>query len=334
MKGFIKFPSITNLHSEKMINHIILNGFAVKDIEWCVLLKVHGANFSSWMDSEGFRFGRREGFLEERKDGRSPRWNFGGADEVIDKLKQRMPVVYEGGQLVFYGELIGGSYNHPEVERVPNAKRIQKGVDYCPHNDFFLFDITQDGQFQDHDTIVKVGKELGIPYAYYLHRGAFEECIQYSNEFSDPLHKLWGLPEVADNICEGVIVKPVKPLFFSDGSRVILKNKNERFSEKTRTPKPLPICDVPDEYLELTSDLCSLVTENRLRNILSHGIEVKDHKGFGPLLGALVVDVLSEFEVNLDKFEAPIQKVIKKQLQSESSNLIRKHFINILEGEF
>lgn len=53
-----------------------------------------------------------------------------------------------------------------------------------------------------------------------------------------PLSSAWlGLPPIADNICEGVVIRPVTPTYLRNGCRVLIKNKNARFAEKKRVKK-------------------------------------------------------------------------------------------------
>lgn len=41
--------------------------------------------------------------------------------------------------LRIYGEIFGGSYPSKDVPAVKNASVVQRGIWYCPHNDFYAF---------------------------------------------------------------------------------------------------------------------------------------------------------------------------------------------------
>ena len=58
--------------------------------------------------------------------------------QVFKKIKEEFP---ETESIIIYGELYGGHYKHPEIASLKEAIRIQKGIDYCPENDFYAFDI-------------------------------------------------------------------------------------------------------------------------------------------------------------------------------------------------
>lgn len=47
--------------------------------------------------------------------------------------------------LYIYGELMGGVYPHKDLPRTDSATPpVQRGVYYCPHYDFYGFDIRTD----------------------------------------------------------------------------------------------------------------------------------------------------------------------------------------------
>ncbi len=339
MFEFKKYPSIDNSYRSKTINQIIRQGFDKE--EWIVLLKVHGANFSVWTDGKVIQPAKRTSFISEDE-------NFNSWDKVILPLKDNFIKIFEymkihgmvKDQAVFCGELAGGNYNHPDTKKYPQASKIQKGVDYAPFNFFFMFDIVCDDKFISHDDVINLGDYFGIIAAQGLLRGTFEECMQHSNEFPDPLHRLFGLPEVDDNVCEGIIIKPVVPRFFGNGSRVILKNKNDKFKEnngekKNKVPREKHKWGVSGA--KLYSLLSTYISENRLRNVLSHGLVITQ-KDFGKLMKEMNIDVWDDFYKDhsdeYDILELNEQKMIKKSMGPQVADLIRKDFQNIVDGEY
>jgi len=337
MFEFHKYPSIDNSYRTRTINEIYKHGFHKQD--WVVLLKVHGANFSLWTDGETLKPAKRSSFIGDNE-------NFCNYQSVVDAVKDNIKKAfkilnekYNCSEVVFYGELAGGEYPHPKVEKFPNAKRVQKGVFYAPFNFFYIFDIVVDGKYIDHDEVLEICWDCGLIVAEPLAKGTFDDCIKYPNEFEDPLHKYFGLPSIDDNICEGVVIKPNKACFFGNGSRCILKNKNEKFSEKNSSKKKIkkPKEPMSNEGEMLQTVLESYVTENRLRNVLSHGIVI-GQKDFGVLMKEMNVDVWDDFiKDNGDRYkclEPDEQKIIKKSLNKMTANLIRPHFQDIVDGEF
>ena len=66
---------------------------------------------------------------------------------LFNHLKQDCPDMQS---VSVFGELFGGSYPHPDVQRVGRLTMIQKGVYYAPDHEFYGFDIyvfTNDGGY-------------------------------------------------------------------------------------------------------------------------------------------------------------------------------------------
>jgi Rnl2 family RNA ligase len=340
MFEFHKYPSIDNSYRNKTVQQVQLHGFDKG--EWVVLLKVHGANFSLWSDGEKVVPAKRSSFIKNVE-------NFCNCDTVVDELKDNvlnltnhLKEKYGCEVVTVYGELAGGDYPHPDVEKHPNAKKVQKGVFYAPFNFFYMFDIVVDGKFINHDEVVDLGHEFGIIVAEPLLRGSFDECLKYPNLFEDPLHFMFGLPSIenVDNVCEGVVLKPVESCFFGNGCRCILKNKNEKFSEKQKVKKTKKQgIKLSDEAKRLYEEACTYVTENRLRNVVSHGLVLSNEKkAFGVIMKEMNKDVFDDFLKDCGddfrKLESSEQKKISKTLNKNVANLVRPHFRNILDGEF
>jgi len=81
--------------------------------------------------------------------------------------------------------------------------------------------------------------------------------------------------------------------------------------------------------------MCSYISENRLRNVLSKIGQVTQ-KDFGKILGALAVDVIEDYkkDFNAPELEGKEEKLVNKLLNGEAATLIRKNFVNIIDGEF
>ena len=78
------------------------------------------------------------------------------------------------------------------------------------------------------------------------------------------------LPEIKDNICEGVIIKPVMPQFLHNGSRIIIKNKNAKWSEKSKVKtKGGKQVKLSDKAETLLLELERFINPNRLTNVIS-----------------------------------------------------------------
>lgn len=329
---FKRYNSIENSYRDKFIYQIQEQGLS--DGEWVVTEKIHGANFSVHYDGETVRFAKRSGFIGDDE-------NFMGCQTIKDYLNNLIKAVYQhfddDSTLSIYGEICGGYYN--DRSNNPYCVRVQKEVKYHPDNRFLVFDIQVNGCFVDQDLFDELYNHYGFMRVPELFRGSFTECLNHSNQFQTQVPALFGLPEIEDNICEGIVIKPVTPKYLEDGTRVILKSKNEKFSEK-RSEKEEKIGQTnilspaaEEEY----QNIKTYITENRLKNVLSK-IGTLTHKDFGKLLGEFVQDVLGDYYKDLT--EAPVfiekaeQKLVNKLINRTAANLIRPNFINIVDGSY
>ena len=330
---FKRYTSIDNINRKKLIDYIVECGFANSNIEWVSTLKVHGANYAIYANADEVRHAKRSGWIEESFYGD---YNFDYDDNVKSLLN------FIGcKQISVHGEIFGGIYLHPDVERDKSAVRVQKEVQYCPHNDFIVFDIKIDGKFIPWDDVKQYCNDFGLLHVPELYRGTFEELIDKPVVFHDPLYSLFDLPCIADNDAEGWVMKPVIPLFFGNGERVILKGKNPKLSDKSKKRKKpkKPEIKLSDKGDELLNELLTYLNENRLRDVLSHGdIENITNKDFGKLLGIFSKDAFDDFMKDygeeFDKLEKKEKVTIKKTMNKEAGNVIRPNFVNIIDGVF
>jgi len=345
--NFKKYTSIDNCNRQKTVDEILIRDIDKKD--WVVSEKIHGSNFSFWLNEEGLRCAKRSSFLATGE-------RFFGWERVVELYSQHLALLYkictemianmeEDGyievndniEIVLYGELFGGSYPHPDVPRDPDAVTVQKGVSYCPWNDFYAFDLQINGAIISYDIFSEIMKMVGFHYAEALYRGTFEQCLKYPNDNPSTLPSKFGLPIIEGNISEGVVLKPATPAFFGNGSRVILKNKNEKFKEKEHKSKePKVIVPLTDEQSAMLSLACEYITENRLHNVISRFGEVTQ-KDFGKLFGKFTQDILEDIEKDHSSYgemEKDSAKIVNKAFNKNAQAFIKEHFVNIIDGVF
>jgi len=334
---FKKYSSIENAYRTKTVNYITETGNA--DGEWVSTLKIHGANYSFWTDGEDVKFGKRSGFIQ----GESFYGDFNfDYDQNARDMHKYLQDVIPCDVLSIHGEIYGGLYDHPEVERDKSATRVQKEVQYIPFNDFIVFDIKVDNMLLNHDFVITLCKKFGFDHVPVLARGSFYDLMKMDVKFPDPLGVLKGLPPIEDNMAEGWVLKPVKPKFFGNGERIILKGKNPKLSEKNggkHGKPPKPIIELSEDANRLKDDLFMYLNENRLRNVLSHGeIEQITQKDFGRLLGLFSKDAFTDFlkdnQEDWDNLEKKEQVVIKKNMNRVAGDVIRPNFVNIIDRTF
>lgn len=323
---FKKYSSIENSYRTKFINKIE-EEIDSKTI-YMVTEKVHGSNFSFYYDGTDFKVAKRSGFIEDFS-------TFFDCGSVVEKYKDKVIQMYENlgspVEIVVYGELYGGRYGHLDVKQL-GEKSVQKGVDYCPHKDFICFDVKVNGQLLNMKVAHANLDKVGIPRLKILQTGTLHECLGHPNKFQTTIPDLHGLPEIEGNVCEGVVIKPIDPLFLYDRTRVIIKNKNEKFAEKQKEKRPPKAIDPEIEIMKENIKL--YINENRLRAVLSKmGTITKED--FGKIIKEFSADVLEDLKKDEHHFEDKDKlKSATKSIGQLCASFIRKHFLNIIDGEF
>lgn len=324
---FTKYPKIENTYRKDFLDHIIDEGKT--DGTWLVTEKIHGANFSFWANKKEVKMAKRSCLLPDDN-------NFYGAQKIWKKLASRIMNIYlyyhpRPKEIAVMGEIFGGSYPHPKVCANSQAKKVQSGIYYCPDNQFLIFDIKVDDEYLDFDEMQKVCELFGLPCIGALAVGSFKEMVKHKNKFSSTIHKCYHLPKIKDNICEGIVIRPNKTKFLYRGSRVILKSKNDKWSENVRVRKPIKSIELSTEASGIKEEIKSMITENRFCSVVSKIGEVTVAH-FGQIMKDFSKDILEEaygsdlaYRFNaLDKSE---QKIIKKAMNHHIANLVRRKLI-------
>lgn len=325
---FKKYTSIENTYREEFLDRI-KGHFLWKD-EFVVQEKAHGSNLSYWTtNGEDFHAAKRTGPLTEDE-------KFYNFQQILREIKPKLQNIWNDlkqeapnlEQLTFYGEVIGGTYPHPEVVKDKTAIRVQKGVFYSPENHFYAFDLLINAdRYLDVDVANKYFEKYQLLHAKTIFRGSIEDCLNYPNEFQSRIPKELKLPEIMPNIVEGVVIKPSKTSYFNNGTRVILKNKNQKWSEKEKFGKRIKVEEpLPEKVIKLHEAILTYVTENRLNNVLSKIGEVTQ-KDFGKVLGMfskdVVEDFLKDYHKIMDDLEKKEAKSVTKSFFKKASELVR-----------
>lgn len=329
---FKTYNTIENAYQTRTIEQIRMQGFG--DEVFVVQEKVHGANFSFFTDGKEIKIGKRTAFIEKGE-------KFFNAHEVLEHYRknvmdlfQRVKSIHPQTEtVVIYGELFGGGYKHKEVEPVKNAVKVQKGIEYAPHNEFYAFDIKLNGTtYLDTDVVNQMFEETGFFYAKIVFQGSLEEALKFPNVFDSKIPGWLGLPEIENNICEGTIVKTLKTRYFGNGSRVILKNKNEKWTEKSKmVKKDRPVKEhicFSDTAGNIWEEIQKYITVNRLNNVVSKIGEF--HPGMmGKVIGLFAQDILEDFGKDFPEAFTSIEKEEQKRINKKLNTLV----INCIKEE-
>ena len=334
MIQFKKYNSVENTFDKEFMERIIIEECDKQ--EFVVQEKVHGANVCFITDGETVSFGKRTGWVEAGE-------KFYDFEELLERYTPRVTALFSSVKeriadirtLTVFGEMFGGKYPHPEVKNSNKTMLIQKGVYYCPNHEFYAFDLyvatEETGRYLTVDEINTFFEQCGFFYAKTLFRGTLAECLRYPNDSPSRIADWLGLPPMEDNICEGIVIRPVVPVYLRNGSRLLLKSKNARFAEKKSVKKREPKLFAEPSYSEELNNMLltvqQYVTENRLNNVASKIGPVSVPKDTGKLIGLFSKDILDDFlkehsgeYAALEKSE---QKVLNRHVNSMATKTIK-----------
>lgn len=322
---FSKYPSIELSEKEFIIDKIRKHGYALRP--YVITEKIHGANTQICYNciTDEFEYGKRTGILE-------PDEKFYGVHDCFENIKENIidlatylkPTLTKKLEVVkVFGEIFGGAYPHPDVQRDTHATKVQKGVYYSPSNHWLAFDIAY--KLEGDPTTYFLGAE-----DFFLACGAcaigtvpllavvntLDEALEYPNDKPSVVYQIYDLPELEDNIMEGVVIRPAKADLYMGMTRVILKNKNMKFKEKSHVKRPNLTQEYSDNLNQVLAELTSYITENRVENVISHEGEVVE-SDIGKIIGLTIKDIMEEYVKEskifnlLEKVET---KIVSKRL--------------------
>lgn len=321
-----EYSKIHNSYQGKLID-FIKQEFPKEVMEpvWVVSEKVHGSNYSFWSDfyHQGHAYikaGKRSGFILDDEKFFSHEQAFDRYSESVWLMSRKLKC-----DLVVFGELFGGYY-----DGVSRGKAVQKGVQYTPDNEFLAFDIARvRGEtltYVPHDEFETMCDEFNIPRVPTIFKGTLTEALSFINEFPTTIPELYGLHELKNNSCEGVVIKPIKLLFLASGERVILKNKNDKFKEINNIPKHKGQASViSEEILKVITAIRTGITDNRMDNIVSkYGEDMDFPKAMRLLLQDSVEDTCKE---EYEKLEKKDRHIVHKTLDRDIANIVKRKII-------
>ena len=336
---FKGYTEIENIYRSDIIQMIRDLGYDKPSFEWVAEVKWDGSNLQCCIDVDGnFIVGKRTSYIGQDM-------NFQGFPNALEhqsldrKLRQMKTYIRDAYKVSVpyiedhpygirvYGELAGGFYKHPDVEKVKNAKIIQGRVQYHPDDVFLPFDIEIVNDmdnviytFTQYD-VIDICQHIGLPYPIIMGRGTFDEMLEVNCIFNDETgHILFGLPILENNVAEGIVIKPNLPLTDRFGHRIMLKKKNGKFSEKSmKAPKDKKeLRDLNETEIKYMEILREYITESRFMSVLSKVGEVNE-KGFGMFLGMYLKDMTVDF----NKEHGTEIEEIEKQYDKEKFDFAR-----------
>ncbi|KAG2386014.1 hypothetical protein C9374_003163 [Naegleria lovaniensis] len=258
-----------------------------------------------------------------------------------------------------YGELFGGHF--PKASSSEDSilrKHIQKGVHYCPHYDFYVFDVfcsfeNGEEKWAVFDHVDPLLDRAGFRVrAKPLIRGTLEECLSFDIEFNTTLPHLYYSELVKErnvhwnekeNLCEGVVIKAANRNVHV-GARAIIKKKNSKFMEtnptkvKNRQPKKDRSQEgISEDFDNTWQELERYITMNRLSNVESK-IGTITRQNLSQIMKEFSADILSDYHKDvtsgeisecdckpLEELNEAVQKKITKKLSEACKSLVQAY---------
>ena len=317
-KEFKKFPSLENTYQTKPIQ--IAEELGLDKQQYIVTEKVHGANFSFWMTEEhlpvegiGFcstvviKCAKRSGWIEDDEKFFNYRPVLEKYRDSLERLYYHLSGTYGCNEVVVFGELYGGN--------------IQSGMCYQEDQDFFAFDMKIDDAPVDKLAMFNDLQTYEIPCVPLLGKfDTLQEALKFNESFDSFLMRDGFNGEEKHKEAEGVVIEPVQPAWFPNGSRVYFKKKTKRFLEKGGNKIKKEPETLPKELESILTTSFEYINESRLQSVCSKIGEVTI-KDIGKVMGLMTQDIL--LDMQKDKIEIPEGKKFMKLLQTEVQTFIR-----------
>jgi len=295
-----KYNSIKNIYDELYIEKI-KNLKSSQSVSWVVTEKIHGSNFAFITNGKNVVCQTRKHILKENE-------KFYNWQLVRDENKQNILNMFNLisdrfsdplDEVYVFGELFGGHYQHKDVIQSNTSIRLQKGISYHPENKFMAFDIfirlkNLKTRWLNYKEFIIITLSSNIMTVPALFMGTLEECLDYPNAIHTKVPLYFNLPEIEDNIAEGIVIKPYFPIFLGK-SRIILKNKNNKFKEKVKKKKNKIIQNEFSEIqLKYINEYNLYLSKERFINAASK-IGEPDFEKFSQFSKEIFLDALKDF---------------------------------------
>ncbi|MEU9045511.1 MULTISPECIES: RNA ligase family protein [unclassified Kitasatospora] len=225
--------------------------------EWTAAEKVHGAHFAIVCEGDSVRAAKRRELLDDEALD-----DFFGVSRIWPRLAVAAArfarAVREtwgpSAVVTIYGELAGGRYPHPEVPAVAGVDPVQTGIWYDPGLRWLPFDATvqtPEGRWWIADRALRTtAATAGLTCVPLLAHGPLNALHDLPVLFPSRVPALNGLPELADNLAEGYVLKPAGQWqeLGTEGAvvRPLVKVKQRAFAEDERYGGARPYLPPPE----------------------------------------------------------------------------------------
>jgi len=261
-KGYDKIPHSS---TDWKINTKKIN----KKVKWIITEKIHGSCFCFVYNNltKEIKCAKRKQILLDDE-------LFFGYKQILSETVPKINKIceyvtnnlkIESTHIYIYGELFGGIYPN-----IPSSnKPVQCGVYYSPNLHFYAFDIlyvssiNNEQIYIDYKDAISAFRHSKILFAEPLKTfDSYEEAITYPIRFNSTIPKKLNLPELRENLAEGIVIR-------SSIGHYLVKMKIVEFIETNETYTDNGF-DKNINDLDKYKNLCSPhITQNRFNNAIS-----------------------------------------------------------------
>lgn len=309
---FEKFPSIIN-ENPKNLQEVIENP-KLMAADWFMTEKIHGANFSLDISSDGIRYGKRSGLFENE--------NFFNYRRFFTEEREAQLIAFFNEHfatnvktLRIRGELFGGGFD--------GCKKIQPEMDYGMDISFRAFSALFDvGGENPHETsfqsLCGMCAGMGLEVVPIIAIGKFEELYAMHKEQPTMLGKT-GI------VAEGVVLT----CHLSGETPVRVKRRNDNFLEAKanhlKADMSAELIAEAKENLRIATVLQDFITPQRMANVISHdGFGLPN---FGDIMKAFFEDLFADARKDAGVvISENTERALRKSLNKQVADLVRNHF--------
>ncbi len=177
---------------------------------WVATEKLHGAQLVLAVGQGQVRAGKRKEWLERDE----PFFGWQLLASELESAALAAARALGAHTLVLYGELIGGRYPHPDVPAEPGLGAVQTGIWYTPELAWVPFDALvatseeDPGELLAHRELEELAALVGLRTPPLLSRRPRAELERVEVRFLTKVPAWFGLPPLAENFAEGLVLKP------------------------------------------------------------------------------------------------------------------------------
>ena len=285
---FQKYPSIENHYQSKWIDMWIERYPELENVDYIILEKIHGTNFSLIFNNKNIQIASRNGILNPETDKFFNIFNDILYNDQYDDLFEFFKTLSKYQIIQLYGEYFGPGIN--------------KGINYGSNKQIRFFDIRIDGYLQSQyifqNSYMRIFDDYIVPRINLIKN--LNDALNFDVENVNS--KLTPIEYNKENTWEGIVIKPLNKVYISPvGETFIIKKKTKKFMEK-KSEKKKEVKQKDPRISELNSEFRRFLTDQRLQNVFSKYGVISNKEDISKYIKLLLEDAKEDF---FKEFEIP-----------------------------